>query len=170
MLLKKRMMKLNSMLLNLKMVLGYKNIIISAFIIFISNLIGIISYYKHQNFWFILYNTLTDPIRYLLLFSVIIYNIIYISSKLKNYLLMIRTKNYKIFLKHMLENILLFIIVLLIISLVFNVIISMVKSNFNFKIINFEYYSIPMPFYLIIYVFREVIIIFFDIDNRFLYL
>ncbi len=160
MLLKNKMLKANNDFLDLKIVLGYKNIIISIFIIFVSDLIGIISYFQNKNFWSVLYNILTNQMHYLLLFSVIVYNIFYISSKFKNYLFMSRYKNYSLFLKTLLKNILLFIALLLIISFSFILIVSMLKSHFNFEMINHEYYNILLPFYLIIYILRETIIIF----------
>ena len=160
MLLKNKILKANNDLLNLKIVFGYKNIIASIFIIFVSDLIGVISYFQNENFWTVIYNILTNQLHYLLLFSVIVYNIIYISSKLKNYLFMSRYKNYNVFLKILLKNILLFITLLLIISFSFILILSMIRSNFNFAIINHEYYNILLPFYLIIFVLREAIIIY----------
>ena len=60
-----------------------------------------------------------------------------------------------------LKKIYIFIGFIFIVNLLFCIVIVIARTNFNFEFINYQIYDIPLAIYLIIYLVREIIIIFF---------
>ena len=141
--------------------IGANKFILYILLVLFSSIPAIFSYSEQNNFWEIMLNIVTYNFHILTLLAICFFGIIKINDYYKSSMFALRSENYNEFLKTILKKIYIFIGFIFIVNLLFCIVIVIARTNFNFEFINYQIYDIPLAIYLIIYLVREIIIIFF---------
>lgn len=130
-----------------------------VFILFFVSLSSLLAYYPENNFWIILYTTLTSSFRSAILLLTILLMTLSLSVKYKNSMIIIRNNGYEAYLKMMLKKVVIFTIILMFISFLFVLIGTIFRANMKFDLYSFKIYDLPAFIYLIFYLLRKAIFI-----------
>lgn len=156
------MRKVNNFINRIKRYNSYfekKTSLIIFLLIVLSVIVPAFSGTPTNNFWYRLYMIKTDLFHNMILFVAIGINTIYYSKELtKSTNVICRWDNYKSLINYFIKDIICITIYVYIISLVLAVAGSVILCFNDFSIMNYLYYDISLPLYIIFYMIRGCII------------
>lgn len=149
-----------SKLENILLITNKKVLLISIIILFITTLFLSFMYFPDLNFFLVLKTIITNPVYITSLILSILIITISIYEDNNNYFIILRNKNYNVFLEKNFKIIKIYIFFLITLSIILASIFAIIRCKMNFLIIHDNIYSLPIIIYLIFYIARLYILIY----------
>lgn len=149
-----------SKLENILLITNQKVLLISIIILFITTLLLSFMYFPNLNFFLVLKTIITNPVYITSLILSILIITISIYEDNNNYFIILRNKNYNVFLEKNFKIIKIYIFFLITLSIILACIFATIRCKMNFLIIQDNIYSLTIIIYLIFYIARLYILIY----------
>ncbi len=149
-----------SKLENILLITNKKVLLISILILFITTLLLSFMYFPNLNFFAVLKTIITNPVYITSLILSILIITVSIYEDNNNYFIILRNKNYNVFLEKNFKIIKIYIFFLITLSIILASIFATIRCKMNFLVIQDNIYNLSITIYLLFYITRLYIFIY----------